>query len=408
MLDLRYVREHTEELKLNIKRRGLTVDIDRWVKLDARRNELIPQVDELRAALKLSGKPSPEELADLQQAKAELAKKQEELQYIEQEWKTLWGDIPNLIAPNTPEGGEEMNREERQGGTKPTGLAVYKDHLELNEKLQFVDFESGAKVAGSRFYFLKGPGVKLWRACVSLISDLIAEAGFELMMVPHMVNTRVAEGTGFLPRGEERQIYKIEGDDLNLIATAELPLTGMYMDDIIDVAQPILLAGISPCYRLEGGTYGKFSKGLFRVHQFEKLEMYAYTKPEDSNVMLQRILELEEKICNALEIPYRVIRIADGDLSAPAYEKYDIEYWNPTDNSWRELTSCSNCTDYQARRLNIRYRNEAGELVHVHTLNGTAITSSRTLVALLENHQTAEGEVRIPEALQQYYGGDKL
>lgn len=408
MLDLKYVREHIDELKHNVERRGLSADLERWVKLDERRSELIPQVDELRAALKLSGKPSPDELADLQKAKTELTKKQEELQYIEQEWKTLWGDIPNLIAPNTPEGGEEANREERQGGVKPTGLERYRDHLELNEKLRFVDFEAGAKVAGSRFYFLKGSGVKLWRACVSLISDVIAEEGFELMMVPHMVNTRVAEGTGFLPRGEERQIYKVEGEDLNLIATAELPLTGMYMDDIIDVSQPQLMAGISPCYRLEGGTYGKFSKGLFRVHQFEKLEMYAYTRPEDSDAMLQRILKLEEKICSLLEIPYRVIRIADGDLSAPAYEKYDVEYWNPTDNTWRELTSCSNCTDYQARRLNIRYRSDAGDLAHVHTLNGTAITSSRTIVALLENHQTADGNVHIPAVLQKHYGRETL
>ncbi len=408
MIDLKYLREHTDELKAISAQRGLKVDIDRWVKLDKRRSELIPQVDELRAALKLSGKPTPEELADLQNAKQELSKKQDELQYIEKEWQVLWGDIPNLIAPNTPEGGEEANREERQAGTKPSGLEHYKDHLELNEKLGFVDFESGAKVAGSRFYYLKGPGVKLWRACVALISDMIAEAGFELMMVPNMVNARVAEGTGFLPRGEERQIYKIEGEDLNLIATAELPLTGIYMDEVIDVAKPILLAGISPCYRMEAGTYGKFSKGLYRVHQFEKVEMYAYTRAEDSDAMLQRILKLEESICTALEIPYRVVRIAAGDLSAPAYEKYDIEYWNPTDDTWRELTSCSNCTDYQARRLNIRYRTEQDDLAHAHTLNGTAITSTRTLIALLENHQTADGGVRIPQALQKYYGGDTL
>ncbi|MEI7819065.1 MAG: serine--tRNA ligase [bacterium] len=408
MLDLRYIREHQDEIRSSIKRRGVVVDFDRWLKLDVRRSELIPQVDELRGALKTTGKPSPEELADLQNAKKQLSTHEDELKYVEAEWNAIWGDIPNLIAEDTPDGGEAANREEKQYGAKPSGLDAYKDHLELNEKLGFVDFESGAKVAGSRFYFLKAKGFNLWRACLGLISDIVTQEGFEMIMVPHMVNSRVAEGTGFLPRGEERQIYKIDGEDLNLIATAELPLTGMFMDDVIDVMQPHLFAGLSTCYRMEAGTYGKFAKGLYRVHQFEKLELYAYTTPEASSDMLQKILALEEKICQALEIPYRIIRIAAGDLSAPAYQKYDVEYWSPADDSWRELTSCSNCADYQARRLNIRYRDESGQLQHVHTLNGTAITSTRTLIALLENHQTAEGSVQIPQALQSYYGGTTL
>jgi len=408
MLDLRYIREHTDEVRQSIRRRGMQVELDRWIKLDLRRSELIPQVDELRSALKLSGKPSPAELADLQLAKHTLSKREAELKYIEDEWHDLLSDMPNRIDEDTPDGGEEANREERQGGTKPTGLESYKDHLELNQALKFVDFESGAKVAGSRFYYLRGRGLNLWRACVSVVAELIEAEGFEMISVPHMVNSRVAEGTGFLPRGEERQIYKVEDADLNLIATAELPLTGLMMDEELVGPEPMLLAGLSSCYRLEAGTYGKFAKGLYRVHQFEKLELYAFAAPETSADLLQRILGLEEKICQALEIPYRVIRIAAGDLSAPAFHKYDVEYWSPSDNTWRELTSCSNCTDFQARRLNIRHRGADGQLGYAHTLNGTAITSTRTLIAILENHQTADGQVKLPVALQKYYGGEYL
>jgi seryl-tRNA synthetase len=193
-----------------------------------------------------------------------------------------------------------------------------------------------------------------------------------------------------------------------MIATAELPLTGFAMDEILDVEKPVLLAANSPCYRLEAGAYGKFSKGLYRVHQFDKLEMYIYSRPDQSEALLEEILSIEESLCEQLEIPYHVIRIADGDLSAPAYKKYDVEYWSPVDASYRELTSCSNCTDYQARRLNIRFRAEDGTLQHPHTLNGTAVTSSRTLIAILENHQTEDGRVRLPAALVHYYRGEYM
>lgn len=408
MLDLKYLRENQAEVRSSIQRRGLTTDFDRWLKLDARRSELVPQVDELRAQLKVEGKPTLEQLTALQKVKHTLGEREQELAYIEREWKELWGDIPNRLADDTPDGGEEANREDSVGLAPRTYDFAPVDHMELNKSLQFVDFEAGTRIAGSRFYVLKHRGVRLWQACVSLISQLAAEAGFELTMVPHMVSGRVAEGTGYLPRGEERQIYQVEGEDLNLIATSEIPLTGMHMDQVIDVTRPQLYAGLSSCYRMEAGTYGKFAKGLYRVHQFEKLELYAFTQPEESDDMLQKILALEEKVCQTLEIPYRVLRIASGDMSAPAYHKYDLEYWSPSDSTWRELTSCSNCTDYQARRLNIRYRAEDGSLQTPHTLNGTAITSSRTLIALIETFQTADGSVRIPRALQPYYGGDTL
>lgn len=408
MLAPAYIRENIDEVRASIARRNMSVDLDRWLKLDIRRLELIPLVEVARSKLKLSGKPTDEQLVELQKAKQELARHEEELKYIEAEWQRLLEDIPNLIAAGTPEGGEEASVELRLGGAKPEFEFIPRDHLALNEYLNFIDFEAGVKVAGSRFYFLRDRGVRLWDAVQSLAKAELRRRGFEFLYVPNMVNSRVAAGTGFLPRGEERQIYKAEGEDLNMIATAELPLTGFGMDEVLDVTKPILLAAVSPCYRLEAGAYGKFSKGLYRVHQFEKMEMYMYTLPEQSEALLEEILRVEEAICELLEIPYHIIRIADGDLSAPAYKKYDIEYWSPVDGSYRELTSCSNCTDYQARRLNIRYRTTDGTLAYPHTLNGTAVTSSRTLIAILENHQTEAGQVRLPAALAKYYGEEYL
>ncbi len=408
MLSPVYIRENSDEVRESIARRGMSVDIDRWLKLDSRRSELIPLVEVARSKLKLGGKPTDEQLTQLQRDKQDLARHEEELKYIEAEWQRLLEDIPNLIAEGTPPGGESASVELRAGGMKPEFGFSPQDHLALNEKLKFVDFELGAKVAGSRFYYLRDCGVRLWDAVQALTKAELRQRGFEFLYVPHMVNSRVASGTGFLPRGEERQIYKAEGEDLNMIATAELPLTGFAMDEIIDVEKPVLLAASSPCYRLEAGAYGKFSKGLYRVHQFEKLEMYIYCKPEKSDQLLEEIISIEEALCAQLEIPYHVIRIADGDLSAPAYKKYDVEYWSPVDDAYRELTSCSNCTDYQARRLNIRFRTPDSKLQHPHTLNGTAVTSSRTLIAILENHQTADSRVRLPAALANYYGEEYL
>ena len=237
--------------------------------------------------------------------------------------------------------------------------------------------------------------------------EMAEEAGFEPIDVPHLVNTRTASGTGFNPKGPEEQIYSIEGEDLHLIATAELPLTGMHADEILKNL-PIQYAGWSPSYRREAGAYGKHSKGLFRVHQFNKLELYILSRPEDSEQMLQRLVELEEQITRALEIPYRVTRTAAGDLGAPHYQKYDLEYWSPVEGIYRELTSASNCTDYQARNLNIRYRDQNGRPQFVHTLNATAVAISRVLIAILENHQSEDGRVVLPKALGKYYGAEEL
>ena len=269
-----------------------------------------------------------------------------------------------------------------------------------------VDFGRGAKVAGNKFYYLKAGLVEMDLALTQFSLELVKKYGFWPMMVPHMVNTRILEGAGFSAKGEEKQIYKIEGEDLNLIATAEIPLTGFFADEIIPSEWlPSRMAGLSPSYRVEAGAYGKHSRGLYRVHQFNKTELYVYCRPGDSEEQHQKLLAIEEEICQKLEIPYRVVRIAAGDLGAPAYKKYDVEYWSPADKAYHELMSCSNVTDYQARRLNIRYKNEQGQTEFVHTLNATASASSRMLIAIIENNQTEGGKVSVPPALRPYMGG---
>jgi seryl-tRNA synthetase len=407
MIDIKQLREQPEEYKRSAKLRGVKADVDKALELDGQRIELIQKVDKLRSELNVKGKPTAEELKDLQIIKIELEKLDKKLAKLDKEYQDELLGIPNLLAPGTPEGGEESNREEGKWGQAEK--REVKDHLSLAQENDWLDFERGAKVAGSKFYFVKGALARLNLAIVQYALDFAAKEDFVPMLVPNLVNSRVAAGTGFLPRGEERQIYKTEDEDLNLIATAELPLTGYHADEILDPASlPQLFAGYSPCYRLEAGSYGKHSKGLFRVHQFDKVEMYVYSRPEESHKWHQKLLEIEEKFLQELEIPYRIVRIAAGDLGAAAYSKFDLEYWSPVDGEYREITSCSNCTDFQARRLSIRTRDTAGKTIPVHTLNGTLATTSRTTVAILENHQTADGKVKIPQALQKYYGGQWL
>lgn len=410
MIDIRKLREEPQAYREAAKQKGIGVEaVEATLKLDVQRRGLMAEVEQLRAQLNIKGKPTPEQLATLQSAKEKLNTLQAELNEVDANYEDTIGRIPNLLAPNTPEGGEEDNRQERTWGEHPRFDFEAKDHVAIAEAHGWLDFERGAKVAGSKFYYLMGPLVRLEFAVSQLVFDLLAEDGFVPAIVPNMVSTRVAAGTGYLPRGEERQIYKIEGEDLNLIATAEMSLTGFYADEILEREQlPKAFIGYSPAYRVEAGAYGKYSKGLYRVHQFNKLEMYVFCLPEQSEEWHEKLLALEEKLCQALELPYRVVRIAAGDMGAPAYKKYDVEYWSPLEGTYRELMSVSNVTDFQARRLGIRYRDEQGKPQFVHTLNGTAAAFSRTPIALLENHQQADGSIRIPQALVKYYGKEVL
>lgn len=407
MIDVKLLRSNPELYKQSVKRRGLSIDIDSILELDKQRNDLLAKTELLRSQLKIDGKPDDAKLASLQATKKEYEELSQALLEKTEAYNDLLAQIPNLIAENTPDGGEENNRQERTWGETKLDFEP-KDHVQLNEINDLFDFEAGAKVAGNKFYFTKEKMVRLWQAIELFAQDVVRSEGFELMGVPHMVNYEIAAGTGYMPKGEENQNFIDKDQKLVMIATSEIPLTGYHKDEIIDLNKPKLYAGLSPSYRLEAGAYGKFSKGLYRTHQFEKLEMYVYCTPQQSDQWIQKIVAIEENICQQIGIPYRLVRIAAGDLSAPAYEKYDIEYYSPVDSNYHELTSCSNCTDFQSRNLNIRYRNAEGKLEYVHTLNGTTVISSRMPIAILENFQQANGTVQIPTVLQKYYGAKVL
>lgn len=410
MLDIRFIRENPELVEKKAAQKGYKVDVSRLLTIDENRRKLTAEVERVRAernelaAKTKKGKPADTDVKKGKKLKDSLAQLEAQLQPVSEKYEQLLKDVPNITPDDTPLGGEEDNVELKAWGDKKTGKV--QDHLAWAEERGMVDFERGAKVAGNKFYYMKAGLVDLELALLQFAINFVKQKGYYPLSVPHMVNTKTLEGAGFSARGAEKQIYKIEDEDLNLIATAEIPLTGFFAGEIIpDQWLPSKMAAWSPSYRVEGGAYGKHNRGLFRTHQFNKVELYVYAKPEDSEACHEDLLKLEEEICQALEIPYRVVRIAAGDLGAPAYKKYDIEYWSPADKAYRELMSCSNCTDYQARRLNIRYKKADGTTEFVHTLNATAAAMSRLLIAIIENHQDEAGKVHIPKALQPYMHG---
>jgi seryl-tRNA synthetase len=414
MLDIRFVRENPEQVQKNAEQKGYkNVNVEAILALDTTRREFQLQADELRekrnaiAAHMKGGKPSPELISEGKDIKETLAGVEAKLREAEVAFTDAFVGLPNILQADVPLGGEEDSVEIKTWGDKTTGAI---DHLDFATKRDWVDFERGAKVAGAKFYYLKGDFALLENAITQYALNLLLSKGFTYMTVPHMVNSSVATGTGFAPRSsDQNDEYFIEGEDLSLIATAEMPLTGYHADEIIDEANlPLFYAGLSPSYRKEAGTYGKHTRGLFRVHQFNKLEMYAYATPEQSVEVHEKLLAIEEEIWQSLGIPYHVINIAAGDLGAPAAKKFDLEYWSPVDESYRELTSCSNCTDFQARNLNIRVRRNDGSVEMIHTLNGTAVSLARSLVAIVEHYQNEDGTLRVPEVLVPYLGGKKV
>lgn len=409
MLDIRFIREHADEVQKSAEEKGYKVNIQELLAADEAKRQLQSQADELRekrniiAAKMKNGKPDQTLIDEGKQIKIELAERERYLGDAEQTLQALLAGVPNIIFDDVPLGGEEDSVEIKKWGEQTTGAI---DHLDFALKRDWVDFERGAKVAGAKFYYLKGDMALLENAITQFALDLVMKKGFTYMTVPHMVNMRTAEGAGFTPKGEGGNEYVIEGEDLTLIGTAEEPLTGYHADEILDEKDlPLLYAGYSPSYRKEAGTYGKHTRGLFRVHQFNKLEMYIFCLPEQSKEMHEKILAVEEELWQAIGIPYHVINIAAGDLGAPAAKKYDLEYWSPVDGTYRELTSCSNCTDFQARGLNIRVRRENGSVESVHTLNGTAVSLARSLVCIIEHYQNEDGTLRVPKVLQPYLGG---
>lgn len=410
MLDIQFIRENAELVQRKAEEKGYKVSVAELLELDTERRSKLTQIDELRArrntlVADMKGqKPSAEQVEAGKQLKEEIAARETELTAIESKYGAHINAIPNVTFDDVPVGGEEDGVEVKVVGDKPTGA---QDHLDYATSRDWLDFERGAKVAGAKFYYLKGDLALLENAITQYALQFVLSKGFTYMTVPHMVNARTATGAGFAPRGDkEGNEYYIEGEDLTLIGTAEAPLTGYHADDIIPEAElPKLYVGYSPCYRKEAGTYGKHTRGLFRVHQFNKLEMYAFTTPEQSKEMHERILAIEEELWKSIGIPYHVINIASGDLGAPAAKKYDIEYWSKVDGKYRELTSCSNCTDFQARNLNIRVRRSDGKIETLHTLNGTAVSLARSLVVVLEHFQNEDGTLTVPEVLRPYMGG---
>ena len=414
MLDINFIRNNKELVEHSIKEKMYkNVNLDEILALDDQRKVLLQQVEALRkerndnTAKMKNGKPSDELIAKGKEIKEKLSTLEADLSNFEKELNTKLKTVPNVIFDDVPLGDESASVEVKKWGEcKTTGV----DHLDYAISRDWVDFERGAKVAGAKFYYVKGGLALLENALIQFGIKKIVEHGFTLMDVPDLVNSRVLEGTGFAPRSSEQSDeYYIEGEDLALIATAEMSITGYHMDEIIDEDKlPLFYAGLSACFRKEAGAYGKHTRGLFRVHQFNKLEMYAFCTPEQSKEIHEKLRGIEEEIWQEIGIPYHVINIAAGDLGAPAAKKYDIEYWSPVDQKYREITSCSNCTDFQARGLNIRVRRKDGTVEVLHTLNGTAISLARTMVAVLENFAEEGGKLRVPEVLQPYLGTDML
>ena len=414
MLDINFIRNNKALVEHSIKEKMYkNVNLDEILTLDDQRKALLQQVEALRkerndnTAKMKNGKPSDELITKGKEIKEKLSTLEADLSNFEKELNTKLKTVPNVIFDDVPLGDESASVEVKKWGEcKTTGV----DHLDYAISRDWVDFERGAKVAGAKFYYVKGGLALLENALIQFGIKKIVEHGFTLMDVPDLVNSRVLEGTGFAPRSSEQSDeYYIEGEDLALIATAEMPITGYHMDEIIDEEKlPLFYAGFSACFRKEAGAYGKHTRGLFRVHQFNKLEMYSFCTPEQSKEIHEKLRAIEEEIWQEIGIPYHVINIAAGDLGAPAAKKYDIEYWSPVDQKYREITSCSNCTDFQARGLNIRVRRKDGTVEVLHTLNGTAISLARTMVAVIENFAEEGGKLRVPAVLQPYLGTDML
>ena len=415
MIDLKSVRENPEAVRQSQVARGEDPDlVDQLLTADDTRRVTIQAADELRAEQNAFGKKigqaAPEDrpalLAGANELKARVKAADEQKQAAEAEVARLQVAIPNPIE-GAPPGGEEDFVVLEHVGDVPEFDFAPKDHLDLGEGLGIIDMARGAKVGGARFYYLVGDGAWMQLGMLMLAAQTAREAGFEVIIPPVLVRPEIMAGTGFLDAHDE-EIYYLERDELYLVGTSEVALAGYHRDEIIDLSNgPRLYAGWSSCFRREAGSYGKDTKGILRVHQFDKLEMFAYCKPEDAEAMHQRLLDLEREMLALVEVPYRVIDVAAGDLGSSAARKFDTEAWVPSQNTYRELTSTSNCTTFQARRLNTRYRDENGKTRTAATLNGTLATT-RWLVAILENHQQADGSVVVPAALRPWVGKDVL
>lgn len=422
MIDLKELKARRDEIAQNIRVRNMSVDIDAIIELQEKRSALMQEVENLRAqrnenAQKMKGKLDAQArtalIAEGKSLKESIASVEEQLNAIDKAFSEQARTIPNYAHPDAPVGKEDKdNTAIKFVGDIPHFTFKAKDHVQLGESLDLIDFDTATRVSGPKFYYLKREAVILQMALERYAMDIVIKHGFTPFITPDIAKEEILSGIGFNPRGEESNIYTIEGTGACLVGTAEITLGGYYADQILEREQlPIKMAGLSHCFRREAGGAGQYSKGLYRVHQFSKLEMFIYCLPEQSDAYHQQLLAIEEEIFSGLGLAYRVVDTCTGDLGAPAYRKFDIEAWMPgrgENGEYGEVTSTSNCTDYQARSLSIRYRDENGKNQFVHMLNGTAIALSRAMVAILENYQTEDGSVLIPQSLVPYTGFTKI
>ena len=422
MIDIKELKTRYDEIKKNITDRYMNIDLDAIITLQDERYTILQEVEVLRAkrnenAAKMKGKIEQSLRTELieegKRIKAELQEKEEKLSELDALFMEKARTIPNYASPKAPVGKEDKDSLAIKFVGEPRKFNFKaKDHVQLGEALDILDFDSGAKVAGQKFYYIKNKGVILQMALERYAMDIVLKHGFTPFITPDIAKEEILNGIGFNPRGEESNIYTIEGTGTCLVGTAEITLGGYYSNMILEKKDlPIKMTGLSHCFRREAGGAGQYSKGLYRVHQFSKLEMFIYCLPEESEKYHEEILAIEEEIFSGLGLPYRVVDTATGDLGAPAYRKFDIEAWMPgrgDEGEYGEVTSTSNCTDYQARSLNIRFRDDDGKIRFVHMLNGTAVALSRAIVAILENYQNEDGSVSIPPALVPYCGFDRI
>ena len=413
MIDPRLLRDDPDSIRNSLRRRGSKIDLDSLIEMESSLRSARQVAEELRARQKeagrqiatLQGEAKEKAIAEVAELADKVKEASSEVDRLEGAFELAWLEVPNLVAVDAADGFNESDSLElkRVGD----GLTEGSDHATLGESLGIIDTVRAAKVSGSRFGYLKGKGAMLEFSLVRWAMDRLVAEGFTPMIPPVLVREQALVGTGFFPEARE-QVYEVPKDELFLVGTAEVPLAAYHTDEILDEDElPMRYAGFSTCFRREAGTYGKDTAGIFRVHQFDKVEMFVFTRPDESAAEHDRLLAVEEGLVSELEIPYRVVNVAAGDLGASAAKKYDIEAWFPGEQNYREITSCSNTTDYQARRLKVRMRTDSGNEV-LHTLNGTACAVGRTILAILENHQQPDGSVVIPEALRSYTGFDVI
>jgi len=415
MLDIKMIRENPENIRKMLKDRDVQFDLDLLLDLDKKRRELIISTDNLRkkknemsikiSEAKKTGSEAVPLIQEMQLVSQELAKLEEVQHETESEYSKLALTIPNVLHKSVPCGDDSANKEIRKWGTIPQFDFEVKDHIDISENLNLLELERAAKTAGARFYYLMGDLVKLNQSLIQFGLDFLSEKGYTMSQPPYMINRKAMEGAVILDDFED-VIYKIEDQDLYLIGTSEHAMVSMYADEILDGnSLPARYAAISPCFRKEAGAHGKDQKGIFRVHQFEKIEQFVFSKPEDSWNEHENMITVTEEFFQKLEIPHNVVLLSSGDMGKISAKTYDLEVWMAGQNAYREVVSCSNCLDYQSRRLKIRFRDKTNEdTKYIHTLNSTLVATERTMVAILENFQTKDGHVNIPNILQKYMG----